>query len=392
MEGTGWGLSHSGLGTGHNGLGPSPMNDPRLEGAVGYHGASNSNSPGLHPNSTPEVANYFYRPPGGGGEGEVVRSRRSFTETDEELTEEESSPQKCESAAKKQWDFKSSKSVKGGVSSRRQSLERRSSSLRAAVSSAGGTRTPKSSQDGGVMVGGGASPSLQPFRNGGIYGGGGPTLDPDNAAKAGSDVASEEDETLYKKAIMESARFQQQLKAIADSGSSDPDSDIEPPCSAYGVQVDPRYMGAHRLYPGGGPTMVMMGGGAGGANPYLYNRGLLEPRVVVVQQRPPGGPGPLEYHQEEAVMLKRHAGEKDFGFSVANAEGGGVFVKGLRPGGPAQLSRRLQPLDRIVQINGVSMRDSDCDTLLPLLRDTGSRVELVVIRSGLYSNDNRRHL
>lgn len=44
------------------------------------------------------------------------------------------------------------------------------------------------------------------------------------------------------------------------------------------------------------------------------------------------------------------------------------------------------------QINGVSMRDSDCDTLLPLLRDTGSRVELVVIRSGLYSNDNRRHL
>ena len=350
MEGTSWGSSHNGLGTVHNGVGPSSMemtiNDPRLEGVVSYHGTSNSSSPSLRPSRTPEGANCMYRPPGGGEEGEIVRSRRSFTETDEELTEEELSPRQRTAATKKQWDFKSSKSGKGGVSSRssgrRQSLERRTSSFRALAPS-GGPRPLKSPQDavgGGGMVGG-ASLLLEPFRNGGS---GGPMLDPDpdNAAKAGSDVASEEDES--KKAILESARFQQQLKAIADSGSSDPDSDVEPPGSAFGVHVDPRY-GGQRLDPyGGGPqAMMVMAMTAGGAHPYLY-------RGALVPQRPPGGPGPHVYHQEEGVVLQRHSGEKDFGFSVANAEGGGVYVKGLRPGGPAQLSRRLQPLDRIVQV------------------------------------------
>ncbi|KAL5516650.1 hypothetical protein EMCRGX_G002037 [Ephydatia muelleri] len=359
MEGMSWGSSHNGLGTVHNGVGPSSMemtmNDPRLEGVVSYHGTSNSNSPSLRPSRTPEGAN--------------------FVATATDSCDEKAVGLQVQQVGERGCVFKEFREAP---------VTGKENLVFQSIGPQRGTQAPqiptRCSGRGGMV--GGASLLLEPFRNGGS---GGPMLDPDpdNAAKAGSDVASEEDES--KKAILESARFQQQLKAIADSGSSDPDSDVEPPGSAFGVHVDPRY-GGQRLDPyGGGPqAMMVMAMTAGGAHPYLY-------RGALVPQRPPGGLGPHVYHQEEGVVLQRHSGEKDFGFSVANAEGGGVYVKGLRPGGPAQLSRRLQPLDRIVQINGVDVMNSDCDTLLPLLRDSGNSVELIVIRSYLYSNE-RKHL
>ena len=335
MEDASWeggGVPHrDGLGTLPPGM--SRDDDPSLVGAVSHlqeHVGDSPQAQYQHLNRTPEGAGYYGqdeeegRGRGGDREG-AVRSRRSFTETDEELTEEEQPKQRA--LARKQWDFKSSKAGKGGVgggsrsgggggggggashhhprgSIRRQALDRKMSSLRAAT--VGGARPLRAQQQGE-----GAGRSGDP--------------DADNVARGGSDGASEEDETLYKRAIMESAKFQQQLKAIADSGSSDPDSDIEPPPSAYGVYLDPRYTPG----PGGQQANMMMMR----ADPRY--EGPLEPLVVY----------------EEEVVLQRRSGEKDFGFSVANAEEGGVYVKGLRPGGPAQLSH-LQPLDRIIEVRG----------------------------------------
>ena len=312
MEDSPWDSSHSGT------FPAEMMNDPRLEGVAGYHGTgSTSMRPSRGP---PDGGSYLYRPPGG-GEDEGVRSRRSFTETDEELTEEELPRQRT--VAKKQWDFKSSKSGKAHASGSSRGSVRRQSLDRRRATTVGVARPVRTQPDAA-----GSGAPLEPRTNVAV-----PMLDPDrdNAAKAGSDAASEEDETLYKKAIMESAKFQQQLKAIADSGSSDPDSDIEPPPSAYGVQVDSHY-GGQMLDP-------------------RYRVGV--PLEYHVQQRLPPG---FSLYQEEVVALRRHSGEKDFGFSVASAEGGGVHVKGLRPGGPAELCRHLHPLDRIVEVgkmNGI---------------------------------------
>lgn len=118
-------------------------------------------------------------------------------------------------------------------------------------------------------------------------------------------------ETLngIKQSINKAITFGQQLKALADSGSSDQDSDSEPHTS-QGLEI-----------------------------PQNEQQKITDKMKTSV---PP---------QQLTVWLTKPATIASFGFSVADGQyDQGVYVKAVKPGGPADGADGLRPYDRILKV------------------------------------------
>ncbi|XP_047406522.1 glutamate receptor-interacting protein 1 isoform X4 [Sciurus carolinensis] len=93
-------------------------------------------------------------------------------------------------------------------------------------------------------------------------------------------------------------------------------------------------------------------------------------------------PTPVELHK---VTLYKDSDMEDFGFSVADGLlEKGVYVKNIRPAGPGDLGG-LKPYDRLLQINHVRTRDFDCCLVVPLIAESGNKLDLVISRNPLAS-------
>ncbi|TRY57553.1 hypothetical protein DNTS_023497 [Danionella cerebrum] len=89
-------------------------------------------------------------------------------------------------------------------------------------------------------------------------------------------------------------------------------------------------------------------------------------------------PTPVELHK---VSLLKDSDLEDFGFSVSDGVlEKGVYVNNIRPGGPAETGG-LKPYDRLLQINHVRTRDFDCCLVVPLIAESGNKLELVISRN-----------
>ncbi|XP_026696914.1 glutamate receptor-interacting protein 1 isoform X12 [Athene cunicularia] len=95
-----------------------------------------------------------------------------------------------------------------------------------------------------------------------------------------------------------------------------------------------------------------------------------------------GTAGKVEYFQ---VTLYKDSDGEDFGFSVSDGLlEKGVYVKNIRPAGPGDLGG-LKPYDRLLQVNHVRTRDFDCCLVVPLIAESGNKLELVISRNPLAS-------
>ncbi|XP_036311249.1 glutamate receptor-interacting protein 1 isoform X7 [Pipistrellus kuhlii] len=93
-------------------------------------------------------------------------------------------------------------------------------------------------------------------------------------------------------------------------------------------------------------------------------------------------PTPVELHK---VTLYKSSDMEDFGFSVADGLlEKGVYVKNIRPTGPGDLGG-LKPYDRLLQVNHVRTRDFDCCLVVPLIAESGNKLDLVISRNPLAS-------
>ncbi|XP_077790819.1 glutamate receptor-interacting protein 1 isoform X8 [Podarcis muralis] len=93
-------------------------------------------------------------------------------------------------------------------------------------------------------------------------------------------------------------------------------------------------------------------------------------------------PTPVELHK---VTLYKDSDMEDFGFSVSDALlEKGVYVKNIRPAGPGDVGG-LKPYDRLLQVNHVRTRDFDCCLVVPLIAESGNKLELVISRNPLAS-------
>ncbi|XP_074258964.1 glutamate receptor-interacting protein 1 isoform X9 [Saimiri boliviensis] len=93
-------------------------------------------------------------------------------------------------------------------------------------------------------------------------------------------------------------------------------------------------------------------------------------------------PTPVELHK---VTLYKDSDGEDFGFSVADGLlEKGVYVKKIRPAGPGDLGG-LKPYDRLLQVNHVRTRDFDCCLVVPLIAESGNKLDLVISRNPLAS-------
>uniref|UniRef100_A0A8D0YLC9 Glutamate receptor interacting protein 1 n=1 Tax=Sus scrofa TaxID=9823 RepID=A0A8D0YLC9_PIG len=93
-------------------------------------------------------------------------------------------------------------------------------------------------------------------------------------------------------------------------------------------------------------------------------------------------PTPVELHK---VTLYKGSEMEDFGFSVADGLlEKGVYVKNIRPAGPGDLGG-LKPYDRLLQVNHVRTRDFDCCLVVPLIAESGNKLDLVISRNPLAS-------
>nr|XP_015930037.1 glutamate receptor-interacting protein 1 isoform X2 [Parasteatoda tepidariorum] len=92
-------------------------------------------------------------------------------------------------------------------------------------------------------------------------------------------------------------------------------------------------------------------------------------------------PLPIEIHK---VTLFKDQIYEDFGFSLSDSEyENGVYINSIRPGGPADLSGLIKPLDRILQVNNV--KTYNAGLIVPLIASSGDRIELVISRQA-YDN------
>ncbi|XP_067907531.1 glutamate receptor-interacting protein 2 isoform X3 [Heterodontus francisci] len=91
-------------------------------------------------------------------------------------------------------------------------------------------------------------------------------------------------------------------------------------------------------------------------------------------------PTPVELHK---ITIHKISENEDFGFSISDGLlAKGVYVNLIRPNGPADGSG-LQPYDRILQVNHIRTRDFDCCLTVPLISESGDRLDLVVSRNPL---------
>ncbi|KAJ8333250.1 hypothetical protein SKAU_G00421460 [Synaphobranchus kaupii] len=83
------------------------------------------------------------------------------------------------------------------------------------------------------------------------------------------------------------------------------------------------------------------------------------------------------------VTVLKDPESDDFGFSISDGFlENGVYVNMIRPEGPADHAG-LRPCDRILQVNHVRTRDLDCCLVVPLITESGSKLELVLSRNPL---------
>ncbi|KAM6437874.1 glutamate receptor-interacting protein 1 isoform 7-T7 [Liasis olivaceus] len=93
-------------------------------------------------------------------------------------------------------------------------------------------------------------------------------------------------------------------------------------------------------------------------------------------------PTPVELHK---ITLYKDSDMEDFGFSVSDGLlEKGVYVKNIRPDGPGVVGG-LKPYDRLLQVNHVRTRDFDCCLVVPLIAESGNKLELVISRNPLAS-------
>ncbi|KAM9313147.1 glutamate receptor-interacting protein 1 [Gastrophryne carolinensis] len=93
-------------------------------------------------------------------------------------------------------------------------------------------------------------------------------------------------------------------------------------------------------------------------------------------------PTPVELHK---VSLFKDSDREDFGFSVADGLlEKGVYVKNIRPNGPGDIAG-LKPFDRLLQVNHVRTRDFDCCLVVPLIAESGNKLDLVISRNPVAS-------
>ncbi|XP_072328204.1 glutamate receptor-interacting protein 2 isoform X2 [Scyliorhinus torazame] len=91
-------------------------------------------------------------------------------------------------------------------------------------------------------------------------------------------------------------------------------------------------------------------------------------------------PTPVELHK---ITIHKTSENEDFGFSISDGLlEKGVYVNLIRPNGPAEGSG-LQPYDRILQVNHIRTRDFDCCLTVPLISESGDRLDLVISRNPL---------
>lgn len=91
------------------------------------------------------------------------------------------------------------------------------------------------------------------------------------------------------------------------------------------------------------------------------------------------------------VTLYKGSDMEDFGFSVADGLlEKGVYVKNIRPAGPGDLGG-LKPYDRLLQVNHVRTRDFDCCLVVPLIAESGNKLDLVISRNPLASQKSLEH-
>uniref|UniRef100_A0A4W3KA67 Glutamate receptor interacting protein 2 n=1 Tax=Callorhinchus milii TaxID=7868 RepID=A0A4W3KA67_CALMI len=83
------------------------------------------------------------------------------------------------------------------------------------------------------------------------------------------------------------------------------------------------------------------------------------------------------------IIIEKGSQNEDFGFSISDGLlEKGVYVNLIRPEGPADRNG-LQPYDRILQVNHVRTRDFDCCLTVPLIAESGDKLEMVVSRNPL---------
>ncbi|XP_057179872.1 glutamate receptor-interacting protein 1 isoform X14 [Triplophysa rosa] len=93
-------------------------------------------------------------------------------------------------------------------------------------------------------------------------------------------------------------------------------------------------------------------------------------------------PTPVELHK---MSLSKDSDLEDFGFSVSDGVlEKGVYVNNIRPGGPGEIGG-LKPYDRLLQINHVRTRDFDCCLVVPLIAESGNKLDLVISRNPVSS-------
>ncbi|KAM3833321.1 glutamate receptor-interacting protein 1 isoform 8-T8 [Vipera latastei] len=93
-------------------------------------------------------------------------------------------------------------------------------------------------------------------------------------------------------------------------------------------------------------------------------------------------PTPVELHK---ITLYKDSNMEDFGFSVSDGLlEKGVYVKNIRLDGPGDVGG-LKPYDRLLQVNHVRTRDFDCCLVVPLIAESGNKLELVISRNPLAS-------
>jgi len=146
--------------------------------------------------------------------------------------------------------------------------------------------------------------------------------------------------------LQKANQFMKELKTLAESGSSDQDSDSEPHSKV------------------------------GKLSPYWHEK-------VVEQVKSAMTPTRMEPH---TVKLKPNGA--DLGFSVADgAIEHGVYVKSVKPAGPADQNGQLQPFDRILKIGDrILSPDDDCCKIVPWLKEVvqgDTEIALVVARNPL---------
>ncbi|XP_072511395.1 glutamate receptor-interacting protein 1 isoform X5 [Notamacropus eugenii] len=116
--------------------------------------------------------------------------------------------------------------------------------------------------------------------------------------------------------------------------------------------------------------------------PVDMGRKSMPPRKIKQEIKEIMSPTPVELHK---VTLYKDCDMEDFGFSVSDGLlEKGVYVKNIRPTGPGDLGG-LKPYDRLLQVNHVRTRDFDCCLVVPLIAESGNKLDLVISRNPLAS-------